>query len=69
MKNIYIEAKSFHGTCIIGDAKSKNPHPYGYGLEHVEDVNAHRRYTIISRGARIMLTRNTRTALRSGKGG
>ena len=52
MKNIYIEAESFHGTCIIGDEKSKNPRPYGYGLEHVEDVNTHRKYTIIFKGSK-----------------
>ena len=52
MKNIYIEAESFHGTCIIGDAKSRNPPPYGYGLEHVEDVNTHRIYTIIFKGSK-----------------
>lgn len=50
MKNIYIEAESFRGTCIIGDEKGKNPPPYGYGLENVEDINTHRSYTIIFKG-------------------
>lgn len=52
MKNIYIEAESFHGTCIMSDGKSKNPPPYGYGLENVEDINTHRRYTIIFKGSK-----------------
>lgn len=47
MKNIYIEGNSFRGVCIIGDNTSKNPPPYGYGLEHVEDINTHKNYTII----------------------
>ena len=50
MKNLYIEAMSFTGTCIVGDEKSKNPAPYGYGLEHVEDINTHVSYTIIMKG-------------------
>lgn len=54
MKNLYIEAESFHGMCIISDAKSKNPTPSGYcrGLKHVEDVNTHKRYTIICKGSK-----------------
>ena len=43
---LWIEAESFRGNTIFG---AKVP-PYGYGLEHVEDVNTGKVYTIIRKG-------------------
>ena len=45
-KTLYIEAESFHGNTIFG----ANVPPYGYGLEHVTDVNTEKTYTIIFKG-------------------
>lgn len=45
-KTLYIEAESFRGNTIFG----ANVPPYGYGLEHVEDVNTGKKYTIIFKG-------------------
>ena len=48
MRTIYIEAESFHGNAILGsDVK-----PYGYGLEHVKDVNTGDVFTIIFKGCK-----------------
>lgn len=52
MKNLYIEAETFRGSCIVGDEKSKNPPPYGSGLEYVKDINTHKTYTIIFKGSK-----------------
>lgn len=43
---LYIESESFHGNTILG----ANVPPYGYGLEHVLDVNTEKYYTIIFKG-------------------
>lgn len=43
---LYIEAESFRGNTIFG---SDLP-PYGYGLEHVEDINTGKVYTVIFKG-------------------
>lgn len=45
-RNLWIEAEEFHGWTIT---ESGVP-PYGYGLEHVEDINTGKRYTIIFKG-------------------
>lgn len=45
-KTLYIEAESFRGNTILG----ANVPPYGYGLEHVEDVNTGKKYTVIFKG-------------------
>lgn len=45
-KSLWIEAEQFQGNTIFG----ANVPPYGYGLEHVEDVNTGKRYTIIFKG-------------------
>lgn len=45
-KSLWIEAEKFQGNTIFG----ANVPPYGYGLEHVEDVNTGKRYTIIFKG-------------------
>ena len=45
---LYIEAEEFHGNTILG---SDVP-PYGYGLEHVRDINTGRTYTIIQKGSK-----------------
>lgn len=46
MKTLYIEAEQFRGNTIYG---AKQP-PYGYGLEHVKDINTGVSYTIIFKG-------------------
>ncbi len=45
-KTLYIEAEEFRGNTIFG---SDVP-PYGYGLEHVTDINTGITYTIIRKG-------------------
>lgn len=45
-KNLYIEAEQFHGITIFGSSVQ----PYGYGLEHVTDINTGKSYTIIFKG-------------------
>ena len=45
-KNLYIEAESFRGLTIFGSSVP----PYGYGLEHVTDINTGETYTIIFKG-------------------
>lgn len=45
-KTLYIEAEAFRGNTIFG---AKVP-PYGYGLEHVTDINTGKIYTIIPKG-------------------
>ena len=43
---LYIEAESFRGNTIF----NSNMPPYGYGLEHVKDLNTGKFYTIIFKG-------------------
>ena len=45
-KTLYIEAENFRGNTIFG---AKQP-PFGYGLEHVTDINTGKSYTIIIKG-------------------
>lgn len=45
-RTLYIEAETFHGNTIFG----ANVPPYGWGLEHVEDVNTGKTYTVIKKG-------------------
>lgn len=42
-QNLWIEAETFCGMTIFG---AKQP-PYGYGLEHVHDINTGKNYTVI----------------------
>ena len=46
METLWIEAEAFQGNTIFG---AKVP-PYGYGLEHVTDINTELTYTIIFKG-------------------
>lgn len=46
MRTLWIESERFRGNTIYG---SDQP-PYGYGLEHCEDVNTHKVYTVILKG-------------------
>lgn len=48
-KTLYIEAESFHGNTIF---QSDVP-PYGYGLEHVKDINTEETYTLIFKGTKV----------------
>lgn len=46
MKNLYIEAENFRGITIF----ESDIQPYGYGLEHVTDINTGKTYTILFKG-------------------
>ena len=43
---IWIESEVFHGNAIL----NSDLQPYGYGLEHVQDCNTEKMYTIIFKG-------------------
>ena len=45
-KTLYIEAETFRGNTIFG----ADVPPYGYGLEHVTDINTGKSYTVIFKG-------------------
>lgn len=45
-ETIWIEADRFHGNAIL----NSNVPPYGYGLEHIQDINTEKMYTIIFKG-------------------
>lgn len=45
-RTLYIESESFRGNTIFG---SDMP-PYGHGVEHAEDINTGKVYTIIFKG-------------------
>lgn len=48
-KTLYIQAENFHGNTIF------NSHvpPYGYGLEHVKDINTEETYILIFKGTKV----------------
>lgn len=45
---IWIESEVFHGNAILNSDQL----PYGYGLEHVQDCNTEKVYTIIFKGSK-----------------
>ena len=48
-KTLYIEAESFHRNTIF----NSNVPPYGYGLDHVKDINTEETYTLIFKGSKV----------------